>query len=286
MAVPRGYRRNSSGFIQPIGSVPSGRVSGPPAGYAGPIGTGPDALPGLTRSQFPETAREKKLRKDILASYEKADIAHKNVMANIAKADADTFKRLSDATNASKESDPKDKLGNTIPSAQTKYLERMLINHMASSGMKNAQASSPEKAGIKPEQLEAIGAIGPGGPGGGSKEVDPATYSQPFGPREERFGAGDKGFANRRDLLHRPQGMPQGSGTHPTFGPVDLIREQAHPQTGEMMDIIRLQDGTLKAVRKGEFKLTEQRPKGILNDLFSFLGGGASAGPSGGGGGR
>jgi hypothetical protein len=276
MAIPRGYRRNSSGFIQPIGSVPSGRVAGPPAGYYGPIGTGPDALPGFTAKELPMSARQDALNKRVLASFEKAQKAHEAVMAKVAAAEEATFKRLNDGLNKSKESDPKDKLGNTIPSAQTKYLERALINHMASSGMKNAQAASPQAAGVKPAQLEAIDAIGPGGPGGGGKEVDPATYSEPFGPRD-KFTPGGEAFERTRDLLYRPQGMTQGSGTHPQFGEVDLVRQQAHPQTGEMMDIIRLKSGPnagkLQAVKQGEFQLTKQRPKGVLDNLFGFLGG-------------
>jgi hypothetical protein len=193
MAVPRGYRRNSSGFLQPVGRLPSGRVSGPPAGLYGPLGTGDNALKGLSRLEMPATAKENALHKKILAGYEKAEAAHKQVMASITKSQNDTFKRLNDALNKSKESDPKDKLGNTVPSTQTKYLEAQLVNHMASGGMKNAQAATPRAAGITLEQIKGMkGPGGPGGPGGGQFDIGGSDYIP--------------GIPGSRNLLQTPRG--------------------------------------------------------------------------------
>jgi hypothetical protein len=205
----------------------------------------------------------KRAEAKVLASFEKADVAQKNLMASIRKADVDTFKRLNDALNASKESDPKDKLGNTVPSAQTQYLERQLIGHLASSGLRNDQAASPAKAGIKPQQLAEIEAIGPGGPGGGSKEVArDDSLQDTLGITALRQGRPSL----RRDIT--PSEVPQITGTHPKFGEVELMGERPHPQTGEVVDIIRLQDGTLQAVRKGEFKPSTPKKRGLFSGLF------------------
>jgi hypothetical protein len=192
MAIPRGYRRGSGGFLQPIGSRPSGLVSGPGHGLA-PIGEGETyGINPLTKEPDYRPASLKRAQAKVLASFEKAQKRHEGVMDKIRKADADTFKRLNDALNASKESDPKDKLGNTVPSAQTQYLERQLIGHLASSGLRNDQAASPAKAGITPEQ-ERGAKERPGGPGGGRYDVGGSEYIP--------------GVPGSSDLLNRRQGL-------------------------------------------------------------------------------
>lgn len=154
MAIPRGYKRGSGGFLQPLGRVPSGTTSGP--GHH---------LAGLTRRQLPATPRETAAYKRILASYEKAQEAHDRVMSGIAKAEASAFDRINDALIKSKESDPKDKLGNTVPSKQTQFLEAQLIN-MLGQRIERGRKLTPPTAGMEPGQ------------------IDPATGKLPIAPGE------------------------------------------------------------------------------------------------------
>jgi hypothetical protein len=107
----------------------------------------------MTREQLPETAKQKEARKSILASYEKAQAAHERVMAGVAKGESDKFTKINDALNASKESDPKDKLGNTVPSKQTQYLEAQLLNILGQASQRGRKLT-PEAAGMEPEQLD------------------------------------------------------------------------------------------------------------------------------------
>ncbi len=151
MAIPRGYKRGSGGFLEPVGSRPSGLVSGPT----------------FAQRQVAAKAGMKK----VAASFEKAQKVHEGVMAGISKAETDTFKRLNDALNASKESDPKDKLGNTVPSAQTKYLEQQLIGHMTNRSQRG-QRLTPEVAGVTPGQQKTFREEGP-----------TEQPMEPFGPR-------------------------------------------------------------------------------------------------------
>ena len=171
MAVPRGYRRNSSGFIQPIGSVPSGRVSGPRAGQYGPIGTGPDAIPGMRAEDFPLPGHVREAQKKVLASYEKAQKQHEAVMA---KLDAERTAReakkekrvdkIQKALEAERKNAPKDKLGNTIETPLAKYLAAQLAAALAQFNQGGVPAPTPGTAGITPEQQEKIRTEGPGRP--------------------------------------------------------------------------------------------------------------------------
>jgi hypothetical protein len=158
MAIPRGYKRNSSGFLQPIGNVPSGATSGPGHGLA-PIGEGRVYGPGEYR---PKALRDAEAK--IMASMEKAQGEHEKVMAGIAKAESNKFKRINDALNASKESDPKDKLGNTVPSKQTQYLEAQLMIILGQASQRGKRLT-PEAAGVTPEQQKKFKEEGPYIPG-------------------------------------------------------------------------------------------------------------------------
>jgi hypothetical protein len=108
----------------------------------------------MTRDELPQTAAEKAANAKVLASFEKAQKAHEDVMSGIAKAETAKFDRINEALNKSKESDPKDKLGNTVPSAQTKYLEAQLLQIMGQASQRGRQTATPAAAGIKPEQLD------------------------------------------------------------------------------------------------------------------------------------
>lgn len=149
-SIPEGFKRNSSGFLDPIGRVPSGTTSGPTAAQ---------------RTQMAEDAMKK-----VVASYGTAQKEHERVMSDIAKAESDKFDKINAALNASKESDPKDKLGNTVPSKQTQYLEAQLMNILGQRSQRG-KALTPESAGIQRGQLDETGQrlrepSSPGGPGG------------------------------------------------------------------------------------------------------------------------
>ena len=249
MPVPAGYKRNSSGFLQPIGSVPSGRVSGPRAG---------NTL-GMTMEDFGRSPKQKELDAKVLASFQAAQKDHEKIMAGIAKKEADSFKRINDALTASREADAenKDALGNVMPpSAQTEYLEGQLQGLIAR-GMQKSKALTPGGPGTDPSQFKDGRLITP----------------TPQGP-----------IPGTSDLLNRepskgpaPSTMeiPQAVGRHKVFGEVELMGERTHPQTGEKVDIIRVKStGKLQAVRKGEFQPTRQTPsgpfKGLLEDARKF----------------
>jgi len=155
MAIPRGYKRGSGGFLQPIGRVPSGTTSGP----------GHGVFEGMTREDFGRTRGQKAADAKVLASFKRAQKAHEGVMAGIAKAETDKFTRINEALNKSKESDPKDKLGNTVPSKQTQYLEAQLLNILGQASQKGRQTATPGAAGVTPEQERRFVEEGPYIPG-------------------------------------------------------------------------------------------------------------------------
>jgi hypothetical protein len=134
MAIPRGYRRGSGGFLQPRGQV----------------NTGP------SRSEI-ETASKAKydvIQKKITASFKERQADHERIMAGIAKSETDTFKRINDALTASREVDAKnkDKLGNAMPpSAQTNYLESQLAGHLTNRSQRG-QRITPGGRGTDPSQ--------------------------------------------------------------------------------------------------------------------------------------
>lgn len=158
MAIPRGYRRGSGGFLQPVGSVRSGRVSGPRQGDL--LGFR-DASGKVT---YRDTTKLKGAEQKVLASFEKAQKRHEGLMAGMAKAETDAFERINKALNESKESDPKDKLGNTVPSTQTKFLEQQLIGHLANKSQRGKRVT-PGGAGVTPEQERTFAEEGPYIPG-------------------------------------------------------------------------------------------------------------------------
>jgi hypothetical protein len=148
----------------------------------------------MTMADFPTSEKQNVLQKKILASYEKAEAKHKDVMAGISKSENATFKRLNDALTASREVDAKnkDKLGNTMPpSSQTKYLESQLVGHMAKQSQKG-QRLTPGGAGITPGQVAEGDFAGWGG------RDTPDAPIEPFGPRD-----GYMGMPGTSDLLQR-----------------------------------------------------------------------------------
>jgi hypothetical protein len=148
----------------------------------------------MTMADFPASEKQNIMQKKILASYEKAEAKHKDVMAGISKSENATFKRLNDALTASREVDAKnkDKLGNVMPpSQQTEYLQSQLVGHMAKQSQKG-QRLTPPIAGITPKQIEEGDFAGWGG------RDTPDAPIEPFGPRD-----GYMGRPGTSDLLQR-----------------------------------------------------------------------------------
>jgi hypothetical protein len=183
MAIPRGYRRNSSGFVQPIGGGPSAaRATSGQGHFTGnqlsreqkesllsmAKASGLDDLESRAIAYgsvgSDADTKWKATRKKMMERYKSRQADHDKVMAGITKRDADTFKRLNDALTASREVDAKnkDKLGNAMPpSQQTEYLQSQLRNHMAAGYQRGQQASSASAAGVTPEQEKTFKEQGP-----------------------------------------------------------------------------------------------------------------------------
>lgn len=174
----RGYRRNSSGFMQPIGNVPSGTTSGPGHFTKGQltrdqknqlIALGKSE--GLTENESKAIAysgtnptaykRWRAAEAKVTENIKESQRRHDKVMSDIAKTESGTFDRVNKALNASKESDPKDKLGNTVPSAQTQYLEQQLISILGQKSQRAKQVATPEAAGVTLEQQKTFREEGP-----------------------------------------------------------------------------------------------------------------------------
>jgi hypothetical protein len=164
MAIPRGYKRGSGGFLQPVGRVPSGTTSGP--GFQEGLSreqkdkliasgkkSGLSELESKAIAFGGQNVKWKAARAKVMEHYTKAQAQHEKTMAEIAKAESTKFDTINEALNASKETDPKDKLGNTVPSEQTKYLEMQLINIMGQASQRNKKLT-PKGAGIRPDQLD------------------------------------------------------------------------------------------------------------------------------------
>jgi hypothetical protein len=150
MAIPRGYRRGSGGDLQPIGK--SGLVSGPGHGNVG-----------MTMADFGPSKREREIRDKVMAGYKSRQAGHEKVMADIAKTESDTFKKINDALTASREVDAKNKdnLGRPMPpSQQTQQLESRLGSILIQRGEKAKQTATPAAAGITPEQVGDIKEFG------------------------------------------------------------------------------------------------------------------------------
>jgi hypothetical protein len=176
-------------------------------------------------ADFPTSEKQNALQKKILASYEKAEAKHKNVMAGITKSENSTFKRLNDALTASREVDAKnkDKLGNTMPpSEQTKYLQGQLMNHMANQSQKGRKLT-PGGAGITPKQIEEGDFAGWGGIN------TPDAPIQPFGERGDY-----NGMPGTSDLLQRPPSQSLEPGDATTEVPLPRGRTLKMPQEKEI----------------------------------------------------
>ena len=265
MAIPRGYRRGSGGFLQPIGRVPSGRVSGPPAGYFGPIGTGPDALPGLTREQMPATERENTLHKRILASYQQAQKQHEATMAKIAAAETARVDKLQKALEAERKNAPKDKLGNTIETPLAKYLAGQLGLALGQYSQRG-RALTPGAAGITPAQQEKIIREGPGGPGGGAFEPVPGAAPEteylgpgPFGRESvpgESLEPGSQ-YGAERALMLRGAVYPMNTkATHVSGAEITLLGQQRPGPNGPEY-LARAPDGKTAWVPAVNFRVAE-----------------------------
>jgi hypothetical protein len=136
--------------------------------------------------------------KKMLASFEKAQQKHEGLMAGIAKAESDTFKRLNDALTASREADAKikDKLGNTMPpSDQTNYLGSQLAAHLVNRSQKG-QRIKPGGPGTDPSQytdgvlntpVPQPGQAAPTLPPVGADPTATEPGGGPAGPRPETF---------------------------------------------------------------------------------------------------
>jgi len=259
----RGGSGSPSGYG---GSLPSGRVSGPRQG---------DLLGFRDKDgkvEYRDITKLKGKQKELLASYEKAQERHEAVMDKINASDIAAFDRLNNALNKSKESDPKDKLGNTVPSKQTQYLEQQLILHMSRGSAVGAQTATPKAAGIRPDQSAKIRTEGPGGPGGG---------------RFDKGGSQYKGVPGTGDLLQRG----------PSSGKLTTLPERA-PQKGERAEAmiggerqqvtveevvdtpqgkvvkIRLRDGSFKAIPYADLNLinlSDPLPGDPKTDLGSLI---------------
>jgi len=120
MAIPRGYKRNSSGYVVP--DKPN--VSyGPTAAERekDPLMDISDLIPGA-EGKAPLSARKKYIKtisdsKDKYLAYLKGERESKSAKK------MERFKIIQDALNASRNSDPKDALGNRTPSKNTLELE-------------------------------------------------------------------------------------------------------------------------------------------------------------------
>ena len=109
----------------------------------------------------------------LVKSLADAQAAHEMVMDKINQKDVDTFNRINKALTASREADPKDALGNSIPSGQTLELERLLKAHLARG------AATGIKGLPTPAQVEKIKKEGAGGLGERPKAPAAAPIPQP-----------------------------------------------------------------------------------------------------------
>jgi hypothetical protein len=269
MAIPKGYRRNSSGFVQPIGSASDRKFSGPGRGNVG-----------MTMADFGRNTATKAADAKVLASFQKAQKAHEGVMAGIAKTETDTFKRINDALTASREVDAKnkDKLGNAMPpSTQTKYLESQLASHLLNKSQK-ASGLTPGGAGITPEQREGFKA-GPGGPGGGRFDKGGSEYIPgmpgtsdllqrgPVGPASIMPGSLEPGDDTTRVPLpggksleappQAPEVFPMDTkATHKSGVEITLLGQQRMGQTGPEY-LARTVDGVEDWVPRASFEVVE-----------------------------
>ena len=179
--MARGYRRNSSGFMQPVGRVPSGRTVGSPGeghfqpqisreqkdelyAYGKNLGLKDDEAKAMAYGEKGAVRKWRAAEAKVTQKIKESQGRHEKIMEGIRKTEANTFKRLNDALIASREVDAKnkDKLGNAMPpSAQTKYLEAQLASHLHNKGARAAQTASPRAAEVTPEQEKRFKEEGP-----------------------------------------------------------------------------------------------------------------------------
>lgn len=145
MAVPTRYnpKRLSDYFgrtnkFKP--SVPSGASSGP------------------GRFVMADRGHRYESEKKLLESVIKAQAKHERLMDKLAAKDSATFDRINKALTASREADPKDALGNSIPSEQTQYLQEQLKSHLIRSGIK-ARNLTPGGPGTKASEYGSSGRL-------------------------------------------------------------------------------------------------------------------------------
>jgi hypothetical protein len=218
----------------------------------------------MTMADFPTSEKYNVMQKKILASYDKAEAKHKDVMAGITASENATFKKLNDALTASREVDAKnkDKLGNTMPpSQQTEYLQGQLMNHMANQSQKS-QKLTPPGAGITPQQVQEGDFAGWGG------RNTPDAPIQPFGPRGG------------------PQTTPQGPVGDPAQGSPEVFpmdtkvkhksgvsitltgQQRMGPEGPEYM--AKNEKGQTAWVPRGSFQTTEEAESGGMQTLLNY----------------
>jgi hypothetical protein len=157
MPVPKGYKRGSGGFLQPIGrTVKSGGV-------------------GPSRSQIETQSKAKYdvIMDRISRGYEKRQKDHEEIMAGYAKAENDKWDRIQKALEAERKNAPKDKLGNPVETDLAKYLADQLKGLLINKSLKSKKLTPPE-AGIPAKQIGPEGRLVTPTPGQEALQTGPA----------------------------------------------------------------------------------------------------------------
>jgi len=219
----------------------------------------------MTMADFGRSPKQKDLQKKILASYEKAEAKHKNVMAGITASENATFKRLNDALTASREVDAKnkDKLGNTMPpSAQTEYLQAQLVGHMANQSQKGKRLT-PGGAGITPGQIQEGDLAGWGG------RDTPDAPIEPFGPR------GGPPATLKSPVGDPAQGTPEvfpmdTKVKHKSGVSITLVGQQRMGPNGPEY-LAKNEKGEQAWVPRASFQTSEESEKGGMQNLLRYF---------------
>lgn len=264
MAVRRGYVRGSGGFLQPVGRLPSGRVSGPRAG----------TTVGLTAAQLPLPGKVREAEKKVLASYQKAQKQHEAVMAKIAAAETSRVDKIQKALESERKNAPKDKLGNTIETPLAKYLAGQLGIALGQYSQRG-KALTPGGAGITREQQEAIRTEGPGRPeiGGAFEPIPgaptPGAGPGPLGPRSVPGTSMEPGAPGERTQMFQPKVYPMNTqATHVSGQTITLLGQQRMGPKGPEY-LARSAEGVENWVPASNFEVAEEaRGPGALERYF------------------
>jgi hypothetical protein len=221
MPVPKGYKRGSGGFLQPIGrTVKSGGV-------------------GPSRSQIETQSKAKYdvIMDRISKGYEKRQKDHEAIMAGYAKVENDKFDRIQKALEAERKNAPKDKLGNPVETDLARYLADQLKGLLVNKSLKGKKLTPPE-AGIPAKQIGPAGTL-----------ITPTPQeAQMDATAEQERGGGEPGTAPAAKVDYS-QPPSVGERVEVLRGEGDTVQVTvlAPPDIHGMVKI-RLQDGTVGVV--------------------------------------